>query len=218
MVRIGFSPLEALLYDRYQAESVLVPVASRLADLAQSLPGSASWLDVGCGGGHALAALSDCRPDVVAAGLDISSPQLRAARRRLASATTVRFVRGSAATLPFRGAAFDAAVALFSIKHWPDRRGGLAECARVLRPGGRVLVAEIDGDATFGEWRRWVATGCMAPVLRQGFSVGAYFAVVRSSVTVPVLDDLLRRAGFARVSVERVPGYPVVAGTGTVTG
>jgi hypothetical protein len=37
-------------------------------------------------------------------------------------------------------------------------------------------------------------------------------------VTAPGLHDLLRRSGFTRVSVERVPGYPVVAGTATVTG
>jgi SAM-dependent methyltransferase len=58
-------------------------------------------------------------------------------------------VQGSAISLPFRDRAFDAALALLTVHHWPDRPRGLAELARVAR--GRIVVLTWDPAAS-GFW------------------------------------------------------------------
>jgi SAM-dependent methyltransferase len=91
-------------------------------------------LDLGCGDGHLLGLLRERGCD--AAGIDLSADELRLARDPV--------VRGRAQQLPFADAAFDAIVchlALALFDHIPDV---LAECARVLVPGGR-LAALVGG-------------------------------------------------------------------------
>ena len=58
-------------------------------------------------------------------------------------------VQGSAVALPFRDGSFDAALALLTVHHWPDRARGLAELARVAR--GRIVVLTWDPHAS-GFW------------------------------------------------------------------
>jgi SAM-dependent methyltransferase len=55
----------------------------------------------------------------------------------------VRFTVGDVAAMPFEDASFDLVVSTFSVHHWTDARGGFAEVARVLRPGGRALVYDL---------------------------------------------------------------------------
>lgn len=82
--------------------------------------------------------------DVV--GSDFSLPmieigRLKAARRSLQG--RVRFQAGDATRLPFRDGAFDAATVAFGIRNVFDPALGLSEMARVVRPGGRVVVLEF---------------------------------------------------------------------------
>jgi ubiquinone/menaquinone biosynthesis C-methylase UbiE len=58
---------------------------------------------------------------------------LAEARKRL---NGVRLEQGVAERLPFADASFDLVVSVLSFDHWSDQELGLAECARVLRPGG----------------------------------------------------------------------------------
>ena len=93
-------------------------------------------LDIGCGPGGFLAAQAQHVDRVV--GIDTSPLMLRAAERRLAdriAAGTAELVLGSAATLPFDDGSFSVATAIYA----PARP---AEVFRVLRPGGRFVVAD----------------------------------------------------------------------------
>ena len=56
----------------------------------------------------------------------------------------VTFIVGSAEALPFADSSFDGATASMTVHHWRDAERGLAELARVLRPGGRAAIADID--------------------------------------------------------------------------
>ena len=56
-------------------------------------------------------------------------------------------VAGAAQALPFRAGAFDAVIAAFCLNHLPDPVDGLAECRRVIRPGGLVLASTFPTDA-----------------------------------------------------------------------
>ena len=77
-------------------------------------------------------------------GVDPAPEMLRlgqwiTAARRIINVT---FREGRAEALPLPDASVTVAWALSSVHHWPDRAAGLAEAARVLAPGGRILLAE----------------------------------------------------------------------------
>jgi SAM-dependent methyltransferase len=100
-------------------------------------------------------------------GLDRAPAMLRLARPRAAGAG-IRLVRAEAESLPFPAGSFDAVVATWLLGDLSGKRRGraLAECDRVLRPGGAVWLAENAGDAEFdalegGRDTAWAApAGC----------------------------------------------------------
>ena len=102
------------------------------------LVGSGTLADVGCGPGHVTRYLAARHPDVV--GVDLSPGMLAVARRR---GQEERYLGGSMLALPVRDGALSGVLALYSIIHLDadERARAAREFARVLRPGGRLLVA-----------------------------------------------------------------------------
>ncbi len=101
------------------------------------------WLDVGCGNGAFTELLVErCAPAAVQ-GIDPSESQLAFARARPAS-RVAQFRQGDAMALPFAGDTFDAAVMPLVIFFVPDPAKGVAEMARVVRPGGSVTAYAWD--------------------------------------------------------------------------
>ncbi len=109
-----------------------------LADLLGRLD-DARLLDAGCGQGTPV--LAHAADAATAVGLDFSAEQLRLAA---GTAPGAALVRGDLAALPFRDGAFDAVTAYHSLIHVPldDHRTVVGEFARVLGPGGYVLLSE----------------------------------------------------------------------------
>jgi ubiquinone/menaquinone biosynthesis C-methylase UbiE len=100
-------------------------------------------LDVACGPGIITAALAPRAHEVVA--FDLTPEMLAKARARCADAglRNVSFREGSATDLPFPDASFDAVVTRLSIHHFQAPQRPLAEMARVLKPGGTLVVADV---------------------------------------------------------------------------
>ncbi|WP_309102386.1 class I SAM-dependent methyltransferase [Microbacterium sp.] len=136
-------------------------------------------LDAGCGPGHWTAFLHDGHRDVV--GIDLSARLLARAR---AEYPHLSFAHGSFRHLPFAEESIGGILAWYSLIHLPpaDVPGVLVEFARVLAPGGGLLLGFFDGEA--GE----SFEHAVAP---------AWFW------SADALDALLRDAGFAPVSGER---------------
>lgn len=110
-------------------------------------------LDVGCGDGTYTVALG--MRGGWTTGLDASLTALRAARFRAASAGVgVRLVSGEAERLPFAPGSFDLAVAVTALCFLPDPERAVAEMARVLRPGGRLVIGELGRRSAWAAWRR----------------------------------------------------------------
>ncbi|MDY6818640.1 MAG: methyltransferase domain-containing protein [Halobacteriales archaeon] len=95
-------------------------------------------LDVGCGTGYGTEALLEYTDDVH--GLDQSVHQLQKAWAKLGKHDPVSFYRGDAERLPFKEDSFDIVWSSGSIEYWPNPVDALAECRRVVKPGGQVLV------------------------------------------------------------------------------
>jgi len=112
----------------------------RAADLARISPGDRA-LDVATGTGDLADALARrTAPGGEVVGVDFSDAMLERARRKVPG---VRFELGNALDLDYADDSFDASTAGFGARNFADLAGGLAEMARVVRPGGRVIVLEI---------------------------------------------------------------------------
>lgn len=99
-----------------------------------------SVLDVGSGAGQILKhLLRHAHPQAHVVAFDLSQRMLRRARHRLKSRRPT-YVAGDLMHLPFADGAFDCVTCGWVIEHLPDPVPGLREIARVLRPGGRLLL------------------------------------------------------------------------------
>jgi demethylmenaquinone methyltransferase/2-methoxy-6-polyprenyl-1,4-benzoquinol methylase len=112
----------------------------RAADLARLAPGGRA-LDVATGTGDLAVELSRrVGPSGVVVGSDFSEGMLARAREKSSS---VRWEQANALALPYGDGEFDAATVGFGARNFSDLERGLREMARVVRPGGRVVVLEI---------------------------------------------------------------------------
>ncbi|HEY4026498.1 MAG TPA: methyltransferase domain-containing protein [Candidatus Dormibacteraeota bacterium] len=115
-------------------------VASRVVELAAPRLGEAC-LEVGCGTGLVANALAEpVGPDGQIVGVDVSAGMLRLARSRSLPNTTFHHANADP-HLPFRDATFDLAVFCDSLAYMSDPGRTLEEARRVLRAGGRILLA-----------------------------------------------------------------------------
>jgi SAM-dependent methyltransferase len=156
----------------YMAERGLAPERARV-------------LDVGCGTGKQLAANRGRYPRMLLAGVDRSGAMLRLAQAR---DTRVAWIHGDAQALPFASGVFDYATNQFSYPHIADKQRFAGEVFRVLRPGGRFALTNIDPWAM----PQWI--------------LYRYFPEARDLdegdfLPPDALRSLLASAGFARIEV-----------------
>lgn len=120
-----------------------------LFELLGSIAGK-TLLDVGCGDGALAVELA--RNGAIVTGLDADPAMIAAALRRVELETTpLRLVEGRAERMPFNDATFDCVLAVTVLCFVPDAERAVAEMARVLKPGGRLVIGEL------GRWSSWAA-------------------------------------------------------------
>jgi demethylmenaquinone methyltransferase / 2-methoxy-6-polyprenyl-1,4-benzoquinol methylase len=116
---------------------------ARAADLAELAPGARA-LDVACGTGDlALELARRVGPGGEVVACDFSEQMLDLARTKAAGRPTVQVEWANALELPYRDDEFAAATVGFGARNFSDLERGLSEMARVVRPGGKVVVLEI---------------------------------------------------------------------------
>jgi ubiquinone/menaquinone biosynthesis C-methylase UbiE len=184
-------------YERANGSRLIAPARDLIA-MAGPLPEGARVLDVGTGTGVTATAAAQAGAAMVV-GLDPSVPMLL-------TGTTARGgfypVAGRAIDLPFRDGSFDLVSASFVLNHFTKYQTALADMVRVLRPGGKVVVATWGPglDELQRTWRELVSTvvgeDMLRDVLKQAVPWEDRFAQRGR------LDEALRDAGLHHVRTE----------------
>ena len=109
------------------------------------IPPGARVLEIGCGDGGGAGIFARAFAPGLYHGIDVDPAMIKVAagRRKGPLGRSSLFVLGDAERLPYADATFDAVVNFGIIHHLPDWRRGVAEVARVLRPGGTFFFEEI---------------------------------------------------------------------------
>lgn len=166
-------------------------------------------VDLGCGTGQLTQRLVRRFPDATIVGVDLSDGMLTQAAGRLAAPCTeaARLVRADAVQLPFAASSVDVVACTESFHWYRDQARALSELARVLRPGGRLLIASIATMTSVGDRLLTGATGSTQSAIRArpphdmrrlltrtGFDVIYQRRVPRlGPIAWPVLTDAHRR-------------------------
>lgn len=133
------------LFDLVAAVAVRDRAVKRRVIAGAGLGGGEEVLDVGCGTGTLAAMAARAAPGVKVTGLDADGAILARARRRAADlGLEIRFDEGISTELPYADGSFDVVLCTLMLHHLSDqdKRRTAGEFARVLRPGGRLVVAD----------------------------------------------------------------------------
>ena len=116
----------------------------RKALSAATLPPAGDALDLACGTGDFTIELIRMCPGASVTCIDLTPEMLAIAKSKLAGASNVRFDTGDAQDLsPFHAASFSLILCAFGFRNFPDKSKALAECRRLLAPGGELVVLEL---------------------------------------------------------------------------
>ncbi len=139
--------LQVWFFDTFLVRGKLNELYTQVIERAQLETGT-RMLDVGCGTGTlAIEAARGLRGSVAVAGLDPAPRQIARARSKARrSGVHIDFRQGVIEDIPFRDGSFDAVTSTLMMHHLPIelKREGLREILRVLKPGGRLVVADFD--------------------------------------------------------------------------
>jgi ArsR family transcriptional regulator len=146
---------QVLARRRTQSEAFFSSAAGQWDRLREDLFGATSHLralaglldpdsvvgDLGCGTGNVSECLAPFAGRIIA--VDASREMLRAARENLAGRKHVELRQGSLEKLPIANAELDVALMMLVLHHLPEPKRVLAEVARTLKPGGRLLILDM---------------------------------------------------------------------------
>lgn len=154
-------------------------------------------LDVGCGDGNLVCATASRGADVT--GIDPDPSMLDAARARATSAGfSATFLEGQVECLPFPDFAFDVVVSVTVLCFVQDAQAAIREMARVLRPGGRLVLGEL------GRWSIWAAQRRVRGWLGSPAWRSARFR------TASELRSLAGHVGLVEIAIRGAIYYPPV--------
>lgn len=150
LLRSGKGPMDgwvARAYDQGVQAAFREIFPKLVEDLLDEMRGVRRVLDVGCGPGQFTILIAEALPDTEVWGIDLAPTMIELARRHASESSAagrLHFAVSDVEKLPFPERHFDAVLSSGSIKHWPDPAAGLREIHRVLAPGSRAFIGEMN--------------------------------------------------------------------------
>ena len=138
--------LEATIpvYDKINRFATMGQVSKWRRKVRERLPENGLILEVGCGPGSFAEELEGreliCL-DPIPEMLRVAEPRVNEMRKKNGY-SAAKFVEGKAEELPFEVNTFDAVCTLFSFRDWYDKKAGLSEVLRVLKPGSSIVIVD----------------------------------------------------------------------------
>ena len=173
--------------------------------LAERIHGGAEILSVGCGPGVILRQVCGLNASIRATGLDISAERVQEAKERNRGNAQANFVRGDAQAMDFASNSFDVVYARMLMEYLKDKEGAVKEMVRVCKPGGTVLLQDLDGQLLWHYPEDPVVQGTVEKVVRALSSTGFDPFVGRK------LFFFAHGAGLKNIDVQ-VECYHLIAG------
>jgi Methylase involved in ubiquinone/menaquinone biosynthesis len=208
-----YHTIESWFYDRAVAP-VVTEIIEKHLDLLKpfldAIPEDGRILDVGCGGGQLAISFARQHPGWRITGLDLSRDQARRAKKRgRGLGKQVQFVIGSALAMPFKPETVDGLISVCSIKHWHEPGKGLAECLRVLRPGGALVVVEVDREYHRDDGRAFVARQYIPGYFRSIAMYGFKWKIAARSLSKDEASALFNTLPVSITRAFTIPGMPL---------
>src|SRR6202162_1343397 len=144
----GVSAIEYIMEDPREAMRLEAKVDARAwvqKYLAHRVGAGAEILSVGCGPGVILREVVALDKSIQATGLDISEERIREARQRHRGVEAMNFVRGDSHAMEFPSNRFDLVYSRMLLEYLRKQEQAVREMVRVCRPGGTVLLQDLDG-------------------------------------------------------------------------
>ncbi len=157
-------------------------------------------LDLGTGPGLVAVEIAQRLPGLRVIGLDLAAPMVKAAHRRakrIGVDGRGLWPQADGHFLPFADGSFDLVFSTFALHHWCDPLAVLNEMARVLKPGGRYLIADLCREVTL--WQRLFAYATIPAVslpLGSYRGYGGYYESVRGGYTREEARALLQQSAL----------------------
>lgn len=193
----GDEGISAREYFEYSAARPPSRHAARLCRMLAPAAGPLRILDLGCGAAFTASQIADSLPPgTVAAGCDTDLPLLRlAAREHKSAGRDLRLVCNSGDTLPFGDGTFDAVFSQGALHHFDNPGAMTREMWRVLKPGGLLLLVDLNPAAhVSGIFRLYVNLKNFLGIAKPGEK--ALARSIREAAPRREVEALLARAGI----------------------
>lgn len=212
-----YSWLEATAYDfmvgKAAARVVEDLVENSLRPRLRALPHGSLVTDLGCGGGHLLVALAQEFPTLEFVGVDLSPTMVRLASARAEKAglrsPRVRFLMADVQQLCLPDESFSLVWSIGVLKHWPQPVLGVLECARILAPGGFLVLADTVQTATPERIRHFLNHSRIPAIVRPLVQHRIQRRIFAPSPTLPQLKDFILRAALELVDSDLLEQAPL---------
>jgi SAM-dependent methyltransferase len=194
--------------DTYLSQSLTPPVRDPSAGETSLVPFGGCVVELGCGPAVLLTEIQRRRPDLRCIGVDATESQLRAAARLADLAGRARspeLLKADAARVPLADGTVDLVYTRFLLQYLREPAAVVAEAARICRPGGRVMLQDLDGQ---------IASNYPPdPQLEPAEQLLTFLATTGFNPWVGrQLYTLAHHAGLTDITV-RVEPYHLIAGT-----